>query len=481
MSNDLPPGGSRETKPEALSENITTDIISNNTKEGSEQTDIATAEPKVDLPTEVEHQKANGDSKTEQHKNGNSNGKAEPGAAIEDSKELTENDDVAPKAPEPLAVGTVVLAKVKGYSAWPGIILSDDMIPDDVLYLKPKSIKQRSKPNDKAPLDTTVYGVRFFVEISHVWSARENITVLTKEIINNYVNKQKGKRETKLLQAYKIALNPPSLSSIAQEIAERRQLEEEEDEEEEREASEEPVRTRSRGKKEPKSAATPKKELSTKNASTNKRKSRTSNAAANSETKERTLPLKRTKIEQAPEPVIVTDTDASLDSSATVAAHLPAPATSLAKDLKEHLETRTKLVRSIRHRLQRGFIGRTPLSEELSDLSNHLGRLEALPELELSVMRETKIKKLLSAILRTKDIPEESKYKFKSRITTVLAGWNKLSAEQADSSASATESLTPVPDSALNHTIADSTSSASISAQPSQPETVSASATATVS
>ena len=62
-----------------------------------------------------------------------------------------------------------------------------------VLFLKPKSIKQRSKPNDKTPLDTTVYGVRFFVEISHVWSSRENITVLTKEIINNYVNKQKGK------------------------------------------------------------------------------------------------------------------------------------------------------------------------------------------------------------------------------------------------------------------------------------------------
>jgi hypothetical protein len=480
MSSDLPPEGSRETMPEALSESVTADIISNNTKEGSEQTDIATAEPKVDLPTEVEHQKANGDSKTEQHKNGNSNGKVEPGAAIKDSKKHADNDDIAPKAPKPLPVGTVVLAKVKGYSAWPGIILSDDMIPDDVLYLKPKSIKQRSKPNDKTLLDTTVYGVRFFVEISHVWSARENITVLTREIINNYVNKQKGKRETKLLQAYKIALNPPSLSSIAQEIAERRQLEEEEDEEEEREASEEPVRTRSRGRKENKSVATPIKELSTKNASTNKRKSRISNAAANSETKERP-PLKRTKIEDAPEPVIVADTGASLGSSATVAAHSPTPATSLAKDLKEHLETRTKLVRSIRHRLQRGFIGRTPLSEELPDLSNHLGRLEGLPELELSVMRETKIKKLLSAILRTKDIPEESKYKFKSRITAVLAGWNKLSAEQTDSSASATESLTPVPDSVMNHTIADSTSSASISAHPSQPGTVPASATASVS
>ena len=96
-------------------------------------------------------------------------------------------------------------------------------------------------------------------------------------------------------------------------------------------------------------------------------------------------------------------------------------------------------------------------------------------------MRETKIKKLLSAILRTKDIPEENKYKFKSRITNVLAGWNKLSAEQTDSSASATESLTPVPDSTLNHTIADSKSSASISAQPSKPGSVPVSATASVS
>lgn len=480
MSNELVPEGSKEIKPETLSESITTDIISNNTKEGSEQTDIAAAEPKVDLPTKVEHQEENGDSKIKEHTNGNSNGKADPGAAIDDSKKRAGSNDVALEAPEPLPVGTVVLAKVKGYSAWPGIILSDDMIPDDVLFLKPKSIKQRSKPNDKTPLDTTVYGVRFFVEISHVWSSRENITVLTKEIINNYVNKQKGKRETKLLQAYKIALNPPSLSSIAQEIAERRQLEEE-DEEEDREASEEPVRTRSRGRKDNKSAAAPKKELPTKNASINKRKSRTSNATANSETKEQTPPLKRTKIEDAPEQVATGDTDASLESSATVTAHSPAPATSLAKDLKEHLETRTKLVRSIRHRLQRGFIGRTPLSEELPDLSNHLGRLEALPELELSVMRETKIKKLLSAILRTKDIPEENKYKFKSRITNVLAGWNKLSAEQTDSSASATESLTPVPDSTLNHTIADSKSSASISAQPSKPGSVPVSATASVS
>ena len=47
MSNELVPEGSKEIKPETLSESITTDIISNNTKEGSEQTDIAAAEPKL--------------------------------------------------------------------------------------------------------------------------------------------------------------------------------------------------------------------------------------------------------------------------------------------------------------------------------------------------------------------------------------------------------------------------------------------------
>ncbi|KAF5097817.1 hypothetical protein D0Z03_001335 [Geotrichum reessii] len=467
MGNGSPTEISKETNLKVPFENTITDNPPNSAIEAPEQLNIAISEAKVESPNQAENKTTNGTKPTHQTEAKRESEKDESAVAIVDSKEPTSTNGVVLKAPEPLAVGTVVLAKVKGYSAWPGIILSDDMIPDDVLYLKPKSIKQRSKLNDKILPDATIYGVRFFVEISHVWSSRENITVLTKEMVNNYVNKQKNKRETKLLKAYKIALNPPSLSSIAQEIAERRQ----QDEKEEQDVSEEPVRTRSRGKKETKAVSTQKAE-STTNASTNKRKSRTSKAAAMPEPKESSSPLKRAKTEEAQEPVVVVDTDPSSESSAVVAVH--SPATSLAKDVKEHLETRTKLVRSIRHRLQRGFIGRTPLSEELPDLSNYLGRLEGLPELELSVMRETKIKKLLSAILRTNDIPEENKYKFKSRITTILTGWNKLSVEQTDS-ASATESLTPVPDSVASNTNTDNANSIILSTKP---ESVPASATA---
>ena len=192
---------------------------------------------------------------------------------------------------------------------------------------------------------------------------------------------RKASPKTKLLQAYKIALNPPSLSSIAQEIAERRQLEEE-DEEEDREASEEPVRTRSRGRKDNKSAAAPKKELPTKNASINKRKSRTSNATANSETKEKEHPLSsapklktlRNKLQRG----IRMHTYRVLSYC-----HCPFTCSCdvTGKGFKraswrraQNLFALLDIVFSVAF-----YWKRAPLSEELPDLSNHLGRFEALP------------------------------------------------------------------------------------------------------
>ena len=136
-----------------------------------------------------------------------------------------------------------------------------------------------------------------------------------------------------------------------------------------------------------------------------------------------------TETEKAGTPVsVVADEEMSSESPAqnsSPSATGSTNATTTSKDLKELISQRTKILRSIRHRLQRGFLMDKPTSEDLPDLSRYITRLEEIPDLEVSIMRATKIKKVLTAISRIEQIPEEETYKFKDRIAKILDVWNR--------------------------------------------------------
>lgn len=59
-------------------------------------------------------------------------------------------------------------------------------------------------------------------------------------------------------------------------------------------------------------------------------------------------------------------------------------------------------------------------------MSDHLARLEGFPDLEVSIIRATKINKVLKAILKLESIPKEEDFQFKPRSQVLLDKWNKL-------------------------------------------------------
>jgi hypothetical protein len=85
----------------------------------------------------------------------------------------------------------------------------------------------------------------------------------------------------------------------------------------------------------------------------------------------------------------------------------------------------------LRHKLQKGLLTRDqePKEEEMKFMNDYIAKLEGFPELEVSIIRATKINKVLKAILKLESIPKEAEFDFKNRSQVLLDKWNKLLAD----------------------------------------------------
>lgn len=62
----------------------------------------------------------------------------------------------------------------------------------------------------------------------------------------------------------------------------------------------------------------------------------------------------------------------------------------------------------------------------MKTMSDYISKLESFPDLEVSIIRATKINKVLKAIIKMDSIPKEEEYSFKSRSQVLLDKWTKL-------------------------------------------------------
>ncbi len=69
----------------------------------------------------------------------------------------------------------------------------------------------------------------------------------------------------------------------------------------------------------------------------------------------------------------------------------------------------------------------------MATMSNFIGKLENYGDLEVSIIRSTKINKVLKALIKLNTIPKDEEFNFKSRSVDLLGRWNK--ALGADSTA----------------------------------------------
>ncbi|TVY17945.1 PWWP domain-containing protein 3 [Lachnellula arida] len=95
-------------------------------------------------------------------------------------------------------------------------------------------------------------------------------------------------------------------------------------------------------------------------------------------------------------------------------------------------EASYKEILFLRHKLQKGMLNRDqePKEEEMKQMSEFVTKLEGYADLEVSIIRATKINKVLKAILKLSNIPKEDEFQFKPRSTALLDKWNKLLASE---------------------------------------------------
>lgn len=81
----------------------------------------------------------------------------------------------------------------------------------------------------------------------------------------------------------------------------------------------------------------------------------------------------------------------------------------------------------------------------MADMADFFTQLEAHKDLEPTIIRKTKIHKVLKNIRRLDFIPQEEKYRFKARSADLLDHWNVGLSGSAEGDASVIESSTAAP------------------------------------
>ncbi|KAI0462506.1 hypothetical protein LJB42_004000 [Komagataella kurtzmanii] len=109
--------------------------------------------------------------------------------------------------------GSVVLAKLKGYPAWPSMVISPEKIPKPILEAKPTRLANRKRTRQASPYEEDMLCTRFFQDDNYMWCSPADILELTKDEIDTFLNKPRITNKI-LFWAYQLASDPPSLDDF---------------------------------------------------------------------------------------------------------------------------------------------------------------------------------------------------------------------------------------------------------------------------
>lgn len=82
----------------------------------------------------------------------------------------------------------------------------------------------------------------------------------------------------------------------------------------------------------------------------------------------------------------------------------------------------------LRHKLQKGFISRDqpPKEDEMATMATYFDKLEKHADLEVSIIRSTKINKVLKMIVKLSTIPRDEEFNFRQRAMNILSSWKNV-------------------------------------------------------
>lgn len=335
--------------------------------------------------------------------------------------------------------GTIVLGKLKSFPPWPGIVIPYELVPEGVNKSKPKHptqprpSKKKNQHSDK-PIDTRLWCVRFLRDDTYMWGGVNEISLLTKEQIEKFLNDKKGKKLIK--SAYEMALNPPDVEEfiiwgsngkpiqIDNEIndadfedeegdgqsVEDDDGEDDDEEDEDLEELKQPVKkSTKRGR--------------AKNSKSPAKKQKTS-TPKKTKGKPGRKPGKRKTPEPEPEPETSSDEDWDVDDETEppVAENIPS-----AKQLSDDLKKRTPLVKKARVVLQDFFLESKELETDVKSLkqvNTILDSLEKNPEVQLSLVKHYSLHRVMFDILKRPDLIDiKDVKKMRERISKLVEIW----------------------------------------------------------
>jgi len=339
--------------------------------------------------------------------------------------------------------GDHFLVKLKGFPEWPAIICDESMLPHALLNTRPVTAKRADGTYAEAYADggkraqDRNYPVMFLQTNEFAWVVNTALTELDSEIAEKRAQGPKVRKDLKL--AFELATAQHDIDYYKGVLEEH---------EKERIAAQEAAAA---------AAATPKKskkknkggeededvDMADADASV-KSKTKKRKAEDGSDTPQRPDSVKKPKIKlntnSTPKG---TNGSAAKDSAKAKPKKKTPKETAPQETPEEALKRKQKEVLYLRYKLQRGLLSKEgkPQEDEMVNMSKFIDMLEAMPDLEGAIIRETRINKVMKQILKLDSIPKESEFKFKSRSQELLNKWNKVMA--SDGAAPAPASAAP--------------------------------------
>ncbi|RMZ92696.1 hypothetical protein DV736_g25, partial [Chaetothyriales sp. CBS 134916] len=343
-----------------------------------------------------------------------SNGKRKSGGVPEHkNKKANKRKSTATKTTHVDAQpGELYIARLKSYPPWPAVICDEDMLPSTLLNSRPITTKKADGTYNEAYADggkkahDRTFPVMFLATNEFAWIHNSGLTSLKAEDCKDVSEKGKNKS---LIEAYKIAAEDHELQYFKDLLSAKKRKKAAETDDEVPE----------------KPAKTPK---------TTKLKLTTNKTPATSEKKSKEKPSKA-KTDKRKSKAAATAEDEDMPDAPEAEPEAPV-------DPEEARKAREREVLFLRHKLQKGFLSRdqAPQEDDMPHMSNFIKKLENYQDLEASIIRATKINKVLKALLKLNTIPKDEEFNFRKRSVELLSKWKILGAEPHDADVADKES-----------------------------------------
>ncbi|KAJ6134271.1 hypothetical protein N7523_000593 [Penicillium sp. IBT 18751x] len=339
--------------------------------------------------------------------------------------------------------GEYYLARLRSYAPWPSIICDEEIMPKTLLDNRPVTAMQADGTyradyaDDGKRAHERTFPVMFFGTNEFAWVPNTQLTPLDPADCKDVSDKNKAKG---LIAAYKVAAEGHDLQYFKNLLADHQAALQQEIEEAEAEENAKATakaekakknKRKSKGaetdvdmedadEKKPKSSKKRKNEAETeaeKPAKTPKTSTKLKLTTPKAPAEEKKTPASKTKKAPAKKGKAA----AKDEEEETVEAKEPEKQI----DPEELKKKKEKEVLFLRHKLQKGFISRdAPPNED--EMATYFAKLEKHTDLEVSIIRSTKINKVLKMIVKLNTIPRDEEFNFRQRAMNILSSWKPV-------------------------------------------------------